>query len=87
MFCILFVSLETPFIYIFHMHKHYFLLHQIADVLHLELAYSAQDFREQSEDIVFSGSAKNHGPYIAIPLSLVELKTLQSRGIFTNHAL
>lgn len=55
MLWILFVSLETPFIYIFHVRKHYFLLHQIVDVPHLELTYPTQDFRAQGEESGSSG--------------------------------
>lgn len=69
------------------MRKRYFLLHQIADVPHLELLRPTQDLREESEDNGFAGWATNHSHYIAVPLPLVELKTLWSRGIFTNRAL
>lgn len=74
MLWIVFVSLETPFIYIFHVCKHYFLLHHIADVPHLELTYPVQEFRAQGEDSGSSGLGKNHNPHTAAALSLVELQ-------------
>lgn len=55
MLWIVFVSLETPLIYMFNVHKHYFLLHHIADVPHLEQTYPMQDFRSQGEDSGSSG--------------------------------
>lgn len=55
MLWIVFVSLETPLIYMFNVRKHYFLLHHIADVPHLEQTYPVQDFRSQGEDSGSSG--------------------------------
>lgn len=79
-----FVSLETPFIYIFHVCKHDFLLQHIADVPHLEMTYPMQELRAQGEDSGSSGLGKNRSLHIAAALPLVELQSLWSKGIFTN---
>lgn len=76
MLWIVFVSLETPFIYIFHVCKHDFLLQHIAHVPHLELTYPTQEFRAQGEDSGSSDLGKNHSPHTAAALSLVELQPL-----------